>query len=89
MKSAAVSEKQGLGLSWIGNYAAVKALSFIPRGNQDFSIHAASAAQEHVFFRILVIAMDYGIGESFEYGDFDFIFGLSRHAKFPYGQLDA
>ncbi len=83
-----MSEKKPLGFGRIGHCSAIKALSFIPHANQYLSIHAATAGDVNLLIRILVIAVNHRIGESFMDGDFKFLFTLLRDANFSHETFD-
>jgi hypothetical protein len=88
VKSAPVTEKQPLEFGRIGDGLAIKAFSFIPHNNRYFSIHAASAGQMNVLLGVFIIAMNHSVSESFEHGDFNFLFSLSCDAKSAHEQLN-
>jgi len=88
VKSAPVTEKQPLEFGRIGHGLAIKAFSFIPHNNRYFSIHAASAGQMNVLLGVFIIAMNNSVSESFEHGDFNFLFSLSCDAKSAHEQLN-
>ena len=81
-------EKQALRFGRIGDTSAIKAFSFIPHDNRHFSIHTAPAAQMSLLLWVFTIAVNHGVGESFEYGDFNFFFSLFGDAKFRHEQLN-
>src|SRR6266446_4289550 len=88
VKSAPVTEKQPSEFGWIGDGLAIKAFSFIPHNNRYFPIHAASACQMNLLLGIFIIAMNHSVGESFEHGNFNFLFSLSGDAKSAHEQLN-
>jgi hypothetical protein len=88
MKSAPMGQQPSLWFRRIWNCTAIKAFSFIPYGDQYFSVHAAPAGYMNLLFGIFMIAMDHGICESFAYGNFNFICILSGAPDFPHQSLD-
>jgi hypothetical protein len=83
-----VTEKQPSEFGRIWDGLAIKAFSFIPHNNRYFPIHAASAGQMNLLFGIFIIAMNHSVSESFEHGDFNFLYSLSRNAKPAHEQLN-
>ena len=88
VKSAPVSEKQPPGLGWIGDYSAIKALSFIPHTNQYLPIHAAAAGDVNLLLMILVIPVNHRVRQGLIYGNFDPVFGLFRRPAFFHERPD-
>ena len=88
LDSTPVSEKQPLGFGRIGDYSAVKALSFSPYTNQHLPIHATAACDVNLLLLISVIAVNHRVGQSFIYGDFNRILGLFRRATFFHEKSD-
>src|SRR5271169_86918 len=88
VQPAPACEKQSFGFGRIGDRAVIKALSFIPHGNQDLPIHAATTDDINVLVGFFIIAMDHGVCESLADGDLNFSFNHLRRLELAHEKVN-
>jgi hypothetical protein len=78
-----VAQEQVISIRRIRQHSGIETAPFIAPASRDFSVQAATHSDINLLPRILLIAVDNRIGESFSYCRFDVFLGSIRKTVLP------